>query len=63
MTNEKLNNSKAPVEQVASTKPQTIKLGLDVHADSIMVVRFVDHSAPQPAQEFTPTKSQEWVKW
>ena len=62
MTNEKLNNSKARVEQVASTKPQTIKLGLDVHADSIMVVRMVDHSAPQPAQKFTPAKFREWVK-
>jgi transposase len=62
MTNEKLNNSKVCVEQVASTKAQTIKLGLDVHADSIMVVRIVDHSAPQPAQKFTPAKFREWVK-
>ena len=62
MTNEKLNNSKVCVEQVASTKPQTIKLGLDVHADSIMVVRIVDHSAPQPAQKFTPAKFRDWVK-
>ena len=62
MTNEKSNNSKVCVEQVASTKPQTIKLGLDVHADSIMVVRMVDHSAPQPAQKFTPAKFREWVK-
>jgi transposase len=62
MTNEKLNNSKARVEQVASNKVQTIKLGLDVHADSIVVVRMVDHSAPQPAQKFTPVQFREWVK-
>ena len=55
-------NSKARVEQVASSKVQTIKLGLDVHADSIVVVRIVDHSAPQPAQKFTPAKFREWVK-
>jgi transposase len=62
MTKQKLNNSKAGVEQVASTKAQTIKLGLDVHADSIVVVRIVDHSAPQPAQKFVPAKFREWVK-
>jgi transposase len=62
MTNEKLNNSKAGVEQAVSSKPLTIKLGLDVHADSIVVVRIVDHSAPQPAQKFTPARFREWVK-
>jgi transposase len=62
MTNEKSHNSKVCVEQVASRKAQTIKLGLDVHAESIVVVRIVDHSAPQPAQKFTPAKFREWVK-
>ena len=62
MTNEKSNNSEVCVEQVASTKAQTLKLGLDVHADTIVVVRIVDHSAPQPAQKFTPAKFREWVK-
>jgi hypothetical protein len=62
MTNEKLHNSKARVEQVTSIKAQTLKLGLDVHADSIVVVRIVDHSAPQPAQKFTPAKFREWAK-
>ena len=61
MTKPKLNNSKARVEQVTSTKVATIKLGLDVHADSLMVVRIVDHSGPQPAQKFTPSKFREWV--
>src|SRR5512137_1083931 len=62
MTNEELDNSKVCVEQVASTKAQTLKLGLDVHAESIVVVRIVDHSAPQPAQKFSPAKFREWVK-
>jgi len=31
-----------------------IKLGLDVHASSIVVVRQVDAQASQPAQKFTP---------
>jgi len=62
MTKPKLNNSKARVEQVTSSKVPTIKLGLDVHADSLMVVRVVDHSGPQPAQKFTPAKFREWVK-
>jgi transposase len=59
------NNSEVRAEQVASktTKPnQTIKLGLDVHADTIVVVRILDHSTPQPAQKFTPAKFMVWVK-
>jgi transposase len=62
MTKQKSNNSKARVEQVTSSKVQTIKLGLDVHADSIVMVRIVDHSGPQPAQKFRPAKFLEWVK-
>jgi len=62
MTKPKCNTSKVRGEQVANTKPQTIKLGLDVHADTIVVVRILDHSAPQPAQKFTPAKFGEWVK-
>ena len=38
------------------------KLGLDVHADSIVVVRILDHSAPQPAQRFSWAKFREWLK-
>ena len=62
MHKQKLNNSKVRLEQVANVKPQTIKLGLDVHADSIVVVRILDHSAPQPAQKFTPAKFGQWIK-
>lgn len=56
-----LNNSEVRAEQVAS-KLQTLKLGLDVHADTIVVVRILEQSGPQPAQKFTPAKFLEWVK-
>ena len=56
MNEPKTNNSEVRAEQAASKAYQTIKLGLDVHADSIVVVRILDHSAPQPAQRFTPAK-------
>jgi transposase len=62
MTNQKLNTSEVRADQVANKKPETLKLGLDVHADTIVVVRLVDHSAPQPAQKFTPAKFLTWVK-
>ena len=62
MIKHQCNNSKVRVEQAANLKPQTIKLGLDVHADTIVVVRILDHSAPQPAQKFSPAKFGEWVK-
>jgi transposase len=55
------HNSKAGGEQVAS-KLKTIKLGLDVHADSIVVVRLLENSAPQPAQTFKPDQFLPWVK-
>ncbi len=55
-------NSEVHAEQAANPAPQTIKLGLDVHADSIVVVRLLDHRAPQPAQKFTAAKFLEWVK-
>jgi len=64
MTEAKLN-SEARAEQVASKTPkanQTIKLGLDVHADTIVVVRILDHNTPQPAQKFTPAKFLVWVQ-
>jgi transposase len=62
MNQQNLNNSEVRAEQVASTKPQTLKLGLDVHAETIVVVRIFDQSGPQPAQKFTPVKFLEWVK-
>jgi transposase len=62
MNKQKSNNSKLRVEQVAKTQLSTIKLGLDVHADTIVVVRILEHSGPQPAQKFAPAKFMQWVK-
>ena len=62
MLKQKLKTSEVRADQVASQKLQTLKLGLDVHADSIVVVRILDHSAPQPAQKFAPTKFLAWIK-
>ncbi|MBI5684189.1 MAG: IS110 family transposase [Verrucomicrobia bacterium] len=38
-----------------------IKLGLDVHADNVRVVRQVDGATPQPAQKFTLPQFLRWV--
>lgn len=62
MLKQELNTSEVRADQVASHKLQTLKLGLDVHADSIVVVRILDHSAPQPAQKFAPAKFLAWIK-
>jgi len=62
MTKQKSHTSEVRAEQAASKTYETIKLGLDVHAESIVVVRILDHSAPQPAQKFTPAKFLDWVK-
>ena len=62
MTNQKLNTSEVRAEQVASKKHRLIKLGLDVHADTIVVVRILDHTAPQPAQRLTWAKFRAWIK-
>jgi len=39
-----------------------IKLGLDVHASSIVVVRQIDAQAPQPAQRFRPEEFPAFVR-
>jgi len=62
MTTPNSSTSEVRAEQVANVKPQTLKLGLDVHADSIVVVRILENSAPQPAQTFAPAKFLDWVK-
>lgn len=46
----------------ATTRPQSIKLGLDVHADSIVAVRIVDGQTPQPAQRFKPEAFLAWIQ-
>src|SRR5207247_10851400 len=62
MNQQDLNTSEVRAEQAASKKYQTIKLGLDVHADTIVVVRILDNSAPQPAQKFAPARFLAWVQ-
>jgi hypothetical protein len=62
MNSQKLNNSEVRAEQAANKKHQVIKLGLDVHAGRIVVVRILDHSAPQPAQRFSWAQFREWIK-
>ena len=62
MTKHKSNTSEVRADQAASKQYQTIKLGLDVHADTIVVVRILDHGAPQPAQKFAPSRFLEWAK-
>lgn len=62
MNKQNLNNSEACAKQGANKTHQAIKLGLDVHADSIVVVRILDHSAPQPAQRFTPKRFVQWAR-
>lgn len=57
----KFNNSEVRAEQAASNKVKTIKLGLDVHADTIVVVRILENSAPQPAQTFSPARFLQWI--
>ena len=54
--------SEVRAEQAASKQYQLIKLGLDVHADWIVVVRIIDNSAPQPAQKFKPADFLKWVR-
>lgn len=49
-------------DTAAITRVQVIKLGLDVHADSYVVVRIVDGQAPQPGQRLRPEAFEEFVK-
>jgi hypothetical protein len=62
MLKQKPNTSEVRADQVASRRIQTLKLGLDVHADTIVVVRILENSAPQPAQKFTPARFLAWIK-
>lgn len=62
MSKDPINNSEVRAEQAASKRYQTIKLGLDVHATTIVVVRIIENSAPQPAQRFTPAQFRQWAR-
>src|SRR5579863_1993445 len=46
----------------SAPKAKSIKLGIDVHADSYRVVRQLDHATPQPAQKFTPQGFLLWAR-
>lgn len=60
MNNTSKIDSQIRGEQVAK-EYEIIKLGLDVHADSIRVVRIIEESSPQPAQRFSPAEFLKWV--
>jgi hypothetical protein len=51
-TNHRSEHSQGRGEPVSVVKVNMIKLGLDVHADSIRVVRQLDNATLQPAQKF-----------
>lgn len=55
-------NTHTKTQSQTPTKAKSIKLGIDVHADSYRVVRQLDHATPQPAQKFTPQAFLEWAK-
>jgi hypothetical protein len=50
MTTTDTNNSEVRAEQVAKTK--VIYLGVDLHKATVCITRIIDHSTPQPAQQF-----------
>jgi transposase len=56
--NRQTTNSESQSEKVLA---KIIVLGLDVHADSITVVRQVDGGMPQPPQTFPPSRLPDWV--
>ena len=54
--------NKTAVTQPTVKPHRCIKLGLDVHAESIRVVRMLDAATPQPAQKMTQPDFLKWVK-
>jgi transposase len=61
-TTKQVPTSEARAEQVTSTKYQTIKLGIDWHANQYRVVRIIDGAGPEPAQRFTPWDFLRWAQ-
>ena len=57
--NKPTTNSESQSEQVLA---KVMLLGLDVHAESIRVVRQIDGGMPQPAQKFSPARFLDWVR-
>jgi len=62
MKNKPDTNTHNSTKTQTATKAKSIKLGIDVHADSYRVVRQVDHATPQPAQKFSPEGFMTWAK-
>jgi transposase len=60
-TTNQQNNAQADGAPVVSKQYRCVKLGLDVHADSIRVVRMIDGATPQPAQKMTPDEFPKWA--
>lgn len=54
MKNKPSTNTHVTTTTQNTAKAKSIKLGIDVHAESYRVVRQVGHATPQPAQKFTP---------
>jgi transposase len=57
----KPTNTRKEVCKEQAQKASVIKLGLDVHADSVSVVRQIDGAVPQPAQKFTWAAFWKWI--
>src|SRR5437660_3191950 len=62
MKNKPNTNTHISTTTQIDAKAKSIKLGIDVHADSYRVVRQVDHATPQPAQKFSPEGFLVWAK-
>jgi transposase len=56
------NNTQDRGEQVSVQKANTIKLGIDVHADTYTVTRQVDGGGLQPPQKMKSERFLEWAK-
>jgi transposase len=54
--------SEPDIQTVTGARAGVIKLGLDVHASSIVVVRQIDALVSQPAQRFTPEQLPAFVR-
>ncbi len=62
MKNKPNTNTHTQTTAQIAAKAKSIKLGIDVHADSYRVVRQLDHATPQPAQKFSPEGFLIWAK-
>jgi hypothetical protein len=54
-------NKQTNLENVLK-RESLIKIAIDMHLKNYRVVRQMDHSAPQPAQKFSPEAFYRWVE-